>query len=306
MTSYAMSLEDEKDELEAGDRAAVAPQTDEDDPPPNGGYGWVVCFVRLFFALLILANSSQAMTCINGGVWGILASYGVWLSYYINHDTFKGTSDLAFTFIGGINFAAAMLVAPFVNILIKKYGTNKPMYAGCLLWALGWVGASFATEYWHLFLSQGLLVGIAGGITWLPAAPVLAQWFTTKRSLAQGIASAGSGIIGVVYSVSTIPMIERISLAWALRITGITSAVMLFIASILMKDRYTSIRPDIHPFDTRLFKNRGVLLLIGYTFFAILGYIVAIYSLGAFGTSIGLTQKQSGENLSNSCMILGS
>ncbi len=47
MTSYAMSLEDEKDELEAGDHAVVAPEAIEDDPPPNGGYGWVVCFVRL-------------------------------------------------------------------------------------------------------------------------------------------------------------------------------------------------------------------------------------------------------------------
>ena len=89
--------------------------------------------------------------------------------------------------------------------------------------------------------------------------------FTTKRSLAQGIASSGSGIIGVVYSVSTVPMIERISLGWALRITGITSTAMLLIASLLMKDRYTSIRPDIHPFDTRLLKRKGVLLLCGYT-----------------------------------------
>lgn len=72
------------------------------------------------------------MTCINGGIWGILASYGVYLSYYISNETFPGTSDLAYTFVGGINFAAAMLVAPFANILIKKFGTNKPMYAGCM------------------------------------------------------------------------------------------------------------------------------------------------------------------------------
>ena len=61
-----------------------------------------------------------------------------------------------------------------------------------VLWLLGWIGASFASEsvttleinmalltkhrFWHLFLSQGLLIGIAGGVTWLPAAPVLAQW----------------------------------------------------------------------------------------------------------------------------------
>lgn len=47
MTSYAMSLDDEKDELEAGDRVAVAAEGVDDDPPPDGGYGWVVCFVRL-------------------------------------------------------------------------------------------------------------------------------------------------------------------------------------------------------------------------------------------------------------------
>lgn len=76
------------------------------------------------------------MTCVNGGVWGILASYGVYLSYYLSHETFPGTSDLAYTFVGGINFAAAMLVAPGVNVLIKKFGTNKPMYVGCTFRAL--------------------------------------------------------------------------------------------------------------------------------------------------------------------------
>ena len=58
MTGHAMSLEDEKDELETGDRATVIPEADEDHPPPNGGYGWVVCFVCLFFARLILAHST--------------------------------------------------------------------------------------------------------------------------------------------------------------------------------------------------------------------------------------------------------
>lgn len=59
-----------------------------------------------------LADLLQSMTMINGGVWGLLASYGVYLSYYLSHDTFEGTSDLAYAFIGGVNFAAAMLVAP--------------------------------------------------------------------------------------------------------------------------------------------------------------------------------------------------
>jgi hypothetical protein len=92
-------------------------------------------------------------------------------------------------------------------------------------------------------------------------------------------------------------MIERISLQWALRITGISSSIMLVIASVLMRDRYTAIRPDIHPFDTRLIRQKGVLMLIAYTFFSMLGYIVAIYSLSAFALSIGLSQEQGESNL---------
>lgn len=94
-----MSSEEEKRESAP---AEAIPDLIDDDPPPDGGYGWVCCF---------------AMCCLNAGVWGILATYGVYLSYYISHDTFEGTTDIAYSFIGGINFAAAMLVAPFVSHL---------------------------------------------------------------------------------------------------------------------------------------------------------------------------------------------
>ena len=46
----------------------------------------------------------------------ILTSYGVFLSYYISTSKFPGTSDLDYTFVGGINFAAAMLVAVSLSL----------------------------------------------------------------------------------------------------------------------------------------------------------------------------------------------
>lgn len=95
-----------------------------------------------------------------------MTSYGVFLSYYISTSRFPGTSDLDYTFIGGINFAAAMLVAPLVNIATKHFGTKAPMYVGCVLWLGGFISASFAKEFWQVFLSQGLLVGIATGLVW--------------------------------------------------------------------------------------------------------------------------------------------
>jgi nitrate/nitrite transporter NarK len=114
----------------------------------------------------------------------------------------------------------------------------------------------------------------------MQATPILPQWFDRNRSLAQGIAAGGSGIGGIIFSSATSPMINNISLAWALRITGILSFVVLTVATTLMRDRHSTVRPSFKPVDVQLLKRYRVWLLIGYTFFAILGYIVTIYSLG--------------------------
>jgi MFS family permease len=151
-----------------------------------------------------------------------------------------------------------MSCAPVANYLVKKLGTHPPMYLGCILWGLGFMFASLSSSYYQLFLSQGVLVGLGAGLVWLPAAPVLPAWFSKKRSLAQGIASSGSGSIGVVYAVATTPMIENVGLPWALRITGLTSFVMLVVSTFLMRDRNKKIRPDIRPFDTRMLRNPKV------------------------------------------------
>ncbi|EXJ93357.1 hypothetical protein A1O1_01749 [Capronia coronata CBS 617.96] len=249
------------------------------DPSVEPPYGWVVCI---------------SMHLINGFTWGIIASYGVYLSYYINHETFAGASDLDFTFVGGVNFAAAMLCTPVVNVCIRAFGTKPTMYCGCFFFAGGFVAASFATKFWHLILSQGILVGLGTGFCWLPATPLLPAWFNRNRSLAQGIAAAGSGVGGIIFSAATTPMIENLSLAWSLRITGIIAFVVLFCASLLMRDRNATTRPRIKAFDVALLRRYRVWLLMGFSFFSISGYIICTYTLSAFALSLGLSQHQGG------------
>ncbi len=118
------------------------------------------------------------------------------------------------------------------------------------------------------------------GFAWLPATPVLPQWFNKNRSLAQGIAAAGSGAGGIIFSAATSPMIQNISLAWSLRLTGIIAFVVLCTATTLIRDRNKTIKPRFKALDTDLLKRYHVWLLVAYSFFSILGYIVTIYSLG--------------------------
>lgn len=201
---------------------------------------------------------------------------------------------MSYAFIGGCNFAAALITAPAVNALLRLFGTRPVMFAGCLIWAIGWITASFATTLWQLVLSQGVCIGIGLGMIWQPSTGVISQWFQKRRSMAQGFTSAGSGVIGLIYSVSTTRMIENVSLAWALRITGSTSFVCLVIATALIRDRNKVVRPTIHPFDVQILKRYQVWMVLGWSVFSLLGYMVLLYSLANYGATIGLNQAQSG------------
>ena len=221
----------------------------------------------------------------------------MYLSYYLRYNSFPGASPLDFAFVGGSTFGAAMLVAPLVTFLARRYGTRFPMFAGVLALAGGFIAASFASEAWHLYLTQGVLVGIGVGFIYIPSIAILSQWFSKKRSLANGITSAGSGIGGVIFSLTTGTVIENISLAWSLRITGIIAFVMTFTAVVLTRDRNKVIQPAQHPFDTKLLSQTDVWLLLAWAFISMLGYITLLYSLPDFALSIGLSRGQATDTI---------
>ncbi|RYD40892.1 MAG: MFS transporter, partial [Sphingomonadales bacterium] len=51
------------------------------------------------------------------------------------------------------------LVQPFVGALADKHGAGRVVLGGALLYALGLIGAAFATDAIGLHISFGLLIG---------------------------------------------------------------------------------------------------------------------------------------------------
>ena len=185
-----------------------------------------------------------------------------------------------------------MFIAPAVTIFARKFGTRTPLLLGAMLQTAGYVLASFAHNIWQLCLSQGVLVGIGVGFGTIPCIAVLSQWFEKKRSLASGIASAGSGVGGLIFSFTTQAMIEKISLAWALRVTGIIPGVMNVIAALMIRNRNKIIKPLQRGFDRTLLRRYDVFLLLSWAFISILGYTTILYSLSDFARSIGLSANK--------------
>ena len=231
---------------------AAIPSLDQSlEPPgystPDGGYGWIIV---------------ASVFTINAFTWGVLASYGVYLTFYLSQSIFPGAIPLDFAYIGGLNFGISMLVASSVTYLVGLWGTHIPMLFGVVFQTSEFVSASFAREIWQLYLAQGILVGIGVGFLFIPSVAVTSQWFDNKRSLANSINSAGSGVGGIIISLATTPMINHISLSGSLRIIGIVSGTMNILATYLIRNRNKVIRPPMDPFDIRLLRRLPVALLL--------------------------------------------
>jgi MFS family permease len=222
-------------------------------------------------------------------------SYGVFLGYYLENRIYPAATPTDFAFIGGMNFSVAMLASPVVTVVVRRnpFGIHLPMLMGVGLQTAGFITASFATRIWHLYLSQGVLVGLGVGFTYIPSIAVLSQWFHRRRSLANGISTAGSGIGGLVFSFLVRAAISNVSLAWALRITGLVSGFMNILATVAIRSRNHIIHPKQHPFDMGLLCRYDVMLVLAWAFVSILGYITILFSMSNFASSIGLSESQS-------------
>jgi MFS family permease len=130
------------------------------------------------------------------------------------------------------------------------------------------------------------------GFLFVGSVGIVPQWFTTRRSLANGFATCGSGLGGLVYSLATGAMLQTIGLAWAFRVLGIVACVVNTVCSILIRDRNKAVGSSQLSFDHKLFKRPEYLLLCGYGWFSILAYVVLIFSLANYANAIGLSASQ--------------
>jgi hypothetical protein len=99
----------------------VAPVEAEalDDLEDGSFYGWVV-------VVCIMLQSTA--------IWGMNTTFGIYLSYYSSNDTFPGTSQSSYAFVGGLTLGCCFLIAPFSNYATARFG-YKPV-GRCVKWSL--------------------------------------------------------------------------------------------------------------------------------------------------------------------------
>ncbi|KAI0399678.1 major facilitator superfamily domain-containing protein [Xylaria palmicola] len=257
------------------------PQQQPSRPPEDfkeGGYGWVVV---------------TAVAFLNAHTWGLNSSYAVFLAHYIRTNTFN-TTALGYAFIGGLSLSIAFVASPLATFLAgwDRYGTRLTIFTGVIFVVIAFVGSSFATELWHIILTQGVSFGLGMGLTFVPSAPVPAQWFHKKRSLANGIVASGSGFGGLIYSLATNAMIENIGLPWTFRALAVICFVVNGVASFFIRDRNQAVRSVHVAFNWRLFRRPSFVMFELWMTLSLIGYVILVFSIVAYCQEVGLTPSQ--------------
>jgi len=185
-----------------------------------------------------------------------------------------------------------MLMAPIATKTCRHFNMRYTLLAGVICMSGGYIAASFASQIWQLFLTQGVLVGMGCGLIYVPSLPITSQWFGKKRSLVNGIASAGAGVGGLSMSFAIQAMISRLGISWALRIVGIITFAVNLPATMALRNRDGFIQPNRKVFDLVLFRRYDVFLMLSWAFIMMFGYITLTYSLSAYGRAMGLSSAR--------------
>ncbi|KAL2816839.1 MFS general substrate transporter [Aspergillus cavernicola] len=265
--------------LQLRDPVSSTTPTPTDDQFPEGGYGWI-CVICIFL--------------INAHTWGINSAYGVILSFYLSHDEFPGTPALSYAFVSGLSISCALLIAPIVTYLSPVLSTRVFIILGVLLETASMIGASFVTQSWQLFLSQGICFGFGMGSLFISTVGIPNQWFKRRRGVANGIVAAGSGTGGLVYSLATNRMIENLGFRWAFRVLGIISFTVNLISGLILRERRvsssttTTTKKKKGGLSSSLIQQPAFLGFLSWGFFSILGYIALLFSLASYARAVGL------------------
>ncbi|KAJ2515936.1 hypothetical protein GGI11_003606, partial [Coemansia sp. RSA 2049] len=246
--------------------------------PADSAYAWVIVACAAFNLMCTL---------------GVANSFGVFSTYYLNYiypDISASNVAWVGTTISLFMLGGAVVTGP----LTDRFGFRMIALSGTATCSLGLLLASFTSALWELVLTQGVMFGLGAACIFSPSVSLPAQWHVKRRPLATGIAVAGSGAGGMIFTQITQTMIEAIGHKWTLRVLAL---ILLFVSG--ASGMFYKRRLPVPVGGTSLVSlaKDSRLIAVGCAgFFVNISYFVPWYYLPTAALQLGQT-KQAANNL---------
>lgn len=237
-------------------------------PPPDGG---AKAWTQAAMGHLVIMNT-----------WGFINSFGVFQAYYVTALN-RPPSDISW--VGSIQVFLLFFIGTFTGRLTDAGYFRHIFLFGSILQVIGIFMTSLSTQYWQLFLAQGVCTGIGNGCLFCPSLSIISTYFSKKRSLAIGICAAGSATGGLIFPAMVQQLLPKIGFGWTIRSVAFIQFACLAVANVFVRPRLPP-RKTGPLMELAAFKELPYLLFSIGMFFNFWGVYFAFYYISSFGRSI--------------------
>ncbi|NDG39010.1 MAG: MFS transporter [Betaproteobacteria bacterium] len=133
-------------------------------------------------------------------------------------------ADVSLVF--GLSGLVYFVLGAGAGMLADRFGPRLVCSLGMLFIACGLLASSWATSMWAIYAAYGVGIGVGIALVYTPAIGCVQPWFTRRRGLASGIASAGIGAGTVVVPLAVTVLIT--ALQWRGAMQWLAAGVLLF------------------------------------------------------------------------------
>src|SRR4051812_3571672 len=166
--------------------------------------------------------------------WGVINSFGVFQTYYTSSLSQPPSS---ISWVGSIQVFLLFFIGTFTGRLTDAGYFHLIFFLGSFVGIFGVFMTSLSTTYWQLFLAQGVCCGLGNGMLFCPSLSLLSTYFSKKRSLAIGIAAAGSATGGMIFPAMVQQLLPRVGFPWTMRAVGFIQLFCLLVCILGMRTR---------------------------------------------------------------------
>ncbi|CAI7608975.1 unnamed protein product [Penicillium manginii] len=189
-------------------------------PPPDGG---LQAWLQVALGHMIIFNT-----------WGYINSFGVFQTYYTSTLS-RSPSDISW--VGSIQIFLLFFIGTFSGRATDAGYFRFTLTVGATLECFCIFMTSLCTEYWQLFLAQGLGQGIGCGLMFCPTLALISTYFVRRRGIALGLVASGSATGGLVFPAVVMKLLPQIGYGWTMRVLGLISVVTLVPCLLFFKQR---------------------------------------------------------------------
>ena len=244
----------------------------------EAAYGWVVVWA-CFAALAV--------------IFGVAYAFAAFFeSFAAQFDASRAQVSLVFGLSGLLYF----VLGPVGGMLSDRFGPQRVTSAGMLCICAALLLGSMAHSMLQLTLAWGLGLGVGIALVYTPAIGCVQPWFTRRRGLAAGIASAGigAGTFGV-------PLLAAAAIAqwqWRTALLALAAGVLVvgLAATVLLRPAPAAVRradgtvPGV-PFGQAL-RSRSFAWLYAMCLLAAPAMFIPFAHLSASARDLGIADAQ--------------